>query len=220
MLRLVLALMVAGGVMCFIGYQEYSVGEGTSQEPTDVALADLEQGTSAPNNHLRVGEHLAIYEELIYCYTDDLVLSQEPTDTTRVDYAYYPIVSLVHPFVQGVFELDRLTPEEAEAKAQDLWLDDFKVLVRTNRFSTVGELPETYGRERAVEGLIVNRISSLGWEERSLLAESFPDLDLDSILILQEGRKPASEVFSFGMIAAGVALFLGGAGMGVISLGR
>lgn len=40
-------------------------------------------------------------------------------------------------------------------------------------------------------------------DEKDLLREAFPSLDLDNIIILHDGREPTSTVASIGMIAGG-----------------
>ena len=68
-----------------------------------------------------------------------------------------------------------------------------------------------------VSGMVVNSISSVGWEEQNLLRGAFPDIDFKDILILQEGRKPTSPTFSFGMMGGGGALMLVGLGLMFVS---
>ena len=71
-------------------------------------------------------------------------------------------------------------------------IDTFAVLVKTEKFDTVGDLPETFDRASSIEGLIINEIDSLDDDEEKLIQQSFPSLDLDEVLILEEDRKPAS----------------------------
>jgi hypothetical protein len=56
--------------------------------------------------------------------------------------------------------------------------------------------------------LIVNGVRSRGLDARALLQQSFPGLDLDAVLILEEDRKPSSTAECLGMLGGGAALLL------------
>lgn len=212
MLRLFLGIMGMGGVLCFIGYQEYEVSRNTAAEPEPVNLVKLEYGIAPPNNHIEIGEHMAVYEALVCAYDESRFGSDEPGPETRVAYVYYPIISLSHPFLKT----PGLAPNNSESLYHEdgsLRLDKFNVIVKSNRFGNVSDLPLTrLQKEKGVKGLVVNRISSLGSEERELLQESFPKLNLDEVIILQENRKPSSSSTSFAMMGGdGLLVLVGGA---------
>lgn len=219
MLRVVFALIGLGGVLSFIGYQEFKVSEGTSKEPVPVSLVKLEFGVEPPNNHIEIGEHAAIYDALIYEYEERLSDPTGDDPGTKVNFVYYPIVSQSHPLAEKLEALakrdqDSITDAEYEAVGKE----QFKVIVRSSRFKNVGELPPMgVAHQEKVKGLVVNEISSLGWEEQQLIKQSFPNLDFKNLLILQENRKPASPVTSFGMMGGGGALVLVGLGLMFVS---
>jgi hypothetical protein len=89
--------------------------------------------------------------------------------------------------------------------------------VRTGRFDKVSQLPKGVVKEAKVKGMIVNQISSLGWEEQKLIKESFPKLDFKDVLILQENRKPSGPATSFGMMGGGGVMILVGLGLCFVS---
>lgn len=66
MFRIKLAMLVGGGVLAFVGFQEFRVSQGTTTEPQKVSLADLESGTIPDNAHLEIGEHIAHYGASVY----------------------------------------------------------------------------------------------------------------------------------------------------------
>lgn len=215
MLRLVFGLIGLGGVLAFIGYQEYKVSEGTSKAPVAVSLAKLEHGIDPPNNHIEIGEHVAVWDALIYEYEQT---ASDPTGDkpeTKVNFVYYPVVSGSHTLAQKIEELNKRDPDSiTQDEIDELSKEKFKVLVRTSRFKTVGAVPEGgIEKQEKVKGLVVNQISSLGWEERRLLKDSFPELDVKEVLILQEGREPASATKSFGLMGGGGVLILVGLGL-------
>ena len=218
MIRAVFGIIALGGVLCFIGYQEYKVSEGTSEEPVPVTLVKLETGVDPPNNHIQIGDHAAVYDELVYCY-EAASYSAEPSDDTRVSYCYYPIVSMSNPYMKSVVELHSRDPESITQEEYDsIKLEEFKVIVKSNKFDHVKDLPYGVSRGESIKGMVINQISSLGREEKRLLQESFPDLELDSLIILHENDKPTPESVSYSMMGGGGLLMLIGCGMVVFAI--
>ena len=61
-MRFVLALVVGGGVLIFLGGREWWVSSGADSKPVEVDLAKLEAGEALPNNYIKIGEHWALLE--------------------------------------------------------------------------------------------------------------------------------------------------------------
>lgn len=204
MFRLKLILIVVGGVLAFMGYEEFVVSQKTSDTAMEIALADIEKNQALDNYFVNVGPHWAVYPGLIYNYEASKYGSDEPKDSSKVNFAYYPIVSNDHPYVVAT---DALMEKygSAEAIPDEAWpaFKQFAVLVKTKRFKTVGQLPEDWGEEAYVEGLVVNVVDPLDTEESNLIRQSFPGIDLQRVLILEQGRTPSSSMQSIGMMAGG-----------------
>lgn len=221
MARIAVLLIVGGGFLSFVGGQEFLVGRGASSKPVAVDLARLEAGEAAPNNHLRVGEHIALYPACVYSYQTTKHAAGDPSPSAKVNYCFYPIISREHEFIRDLSELNAKyhgmgnVPDNIPAPE----IRQFAILVKTRQFKTIGAIPGDIDTADSVEGLVVNQIDSLDGEEEKLIKESFPNLDVDRVLILEEGRRPASLVKSLGMMAGGVALVLGGLGL-LFGLGR
>jgi hypothetical protein len=194
MFRIKLIIAVLGGIIVFWGAQEFRVSQGTSAEPVAADLAALESGQEPPNPHMQLGAHLALYPELVYEVTQSKYASGVPGPTAKVNHCYYPIISPDHPVVRS-----------GDPNAR---LNQFAVLVRSKRFKTIADIPDESRQEASISGLVVNRIQSLDKEERKLILESFPSLDLDKVLLLEDGRRPASLAKSGGMIGGGLLLGL------------
>ncbi len=219
MLRVVLALIGLGGVLSFIGYQEYKVSEGTSKDPVPVSIVKLEYGIELPNNHIEIGEHAAIYDALIYEYEERFSDPTGDDPGTKVNFVYYPITSQSHPLAEKLEKWANRDPDSiSDAEYEALGKEKFKVLVRSGRYNKVGELPKGgVARLDKISGMVVNEISSVGWEEQRLLKQAFPEINFKDVLILQEGRKPSSPAASFGMMGGGGALMLVGLGLMFVS---
>ncbi len=212
MFRLKLAAVVLGAMFAYFGVQEFRVSQGTSVEPVDVELASIEAGDSSENNHIRLGEHFAVYAGSVYQYRQGKYETGEPTGTTDVDYAYYPIISAEHPFFTELATLaDKHGSLDDVPDAEWPAIDSFSVIVKTKRFDTIGAIPDSMNAEDSVQGLVINLIEGLDSEEESLLRQSFPKVDVNKVLIVEDGRQPASAMKSLGMTAGGVLVSLAGA---------
>ena len=179
MFRIKLVLIVIGGVVAFMGFEEFKVSSGASAEPVDVELATLEQGGELPNVHARITGHIAVYGGSVYEYEQGQNAGGAPGVGAKVNHCYYPILSIEHPFIQAVASDN----ENAD-------FDNFAVIVKTDRFKTVGAIPDGIDAVDSIQGLVVNRITSLDSEEKDLVRQSFPGVNLDKLLILEDGRAP------------------------------
>ncbi len=193
--RLQILLIVGGGFLGFYGFQEFRAGAGASVTPVEVNLADLEQGTAPPNKHLTIGDHIALYPMCIYEW--EQVNNEPESPASKLNYLYYPLISMEHPFMKS---------EEENAS-----IGSYAVLVRTKNFRTVGEVPDLPAPVTSITGLVTGKGSKLKQEERNYLAQDVPGMNFDNVIILEEGRKPTGSMASIGMIVGALILM----GLGV-----
>lgn len=184
-MRFLFILLIAGAALCWFGCQEFRVSYGTSTEPVEIALFQLEDGEELPNNHIKFGDHLSLYSQSVLSYSTVKGGNGVPAPDTKVNFVYYPILS-----------------------AAVVANEDIAVVVKTKRFKTFGEVPKDDQQQRSVKGLVINRIGSLSKEEEDLIHEGVPGINLKKVLILEENRVPSALYFSLGMVAAGVILIL------------
>lgn len=210
--RIKLAVLFGGAALAWMGYQEFVLSQGASTEPTVVDLHDLENGASIDNPHLAIGPHWVVSDGCIFEYESDDFLYSGYQNDTRLNYAYFPIISEQHPYNVAI---DALAQKYGsyEAIPDEEWppFGNFRVLVKTRQYDTYGDLPDYWLDNPSVTGLVINRISQLDEEEAALILAGFPDLDLEQVLILEEGRSPRGPLTGLGMIGGGVLLFGGGA---------
>jgi hypothetical protein len=102
-----------------------------------------------------------------------------------------------------------------DAKIPDI--TTFAVLVKTNKYATLGSIPQELEDRPSIQGLVINQIHSLKEDEKKLIKSGFPSLDVDKVLILEDGRTPAPLGKSVGMMLGGVLLVAGGIGAAVFS---
>lgn len=207
MLRLAFGLVVGGGIVGYLGYQEYQVGADASPTAVHCDLEDLENGSEPPDNHLQIREHWAIYPAWV---------GWGDTQSDRLDYVYYPIVSETHPYNQAWDDLlarygDAEIPENLHPQ-----LTSLAVLVKTERFQREGEIPMEWQKVPSITGLLVQDIETLKNDEAQAIQQNFPGLSLANVMILEEGRQPKSPTTAMAMMLLGVGLV----GGGVVAFGR
>lgn len=222
MYRLIIFIIACGGMLFYYGWNEYTVSSGTTATPVTITLADLENGTIPDSNYIQIDTHWRLHSDTVYSYKRPKSASgDEVKPSYTVTYAYYPVISEEHPYFETVADL--LTKHGSLSEVpQTEWpkVDKFSVLVKTDTFETIGDIPDGWEEHDTLTGLIINRISSLSDEEKSLIQGSFPKLDVSKLLILEEGRKPLGQIFSLGSMGGGVVLMIVGLIMGYQSYVR
>jgi hypothetical protein len=174
-------------------------------------LAALEAGERVDNTHLKIGPHVACYPYAIYLYHRNEGDSSKPGPNVNVTHTFYPIISVSNPDVKALERQRQQTDGKVPPLSQCV------VLVKTTRrFTTVGEVNSIaksgIRQEPAIEGLVVNDISSLTADEKALIQKKIPNIDFNKVLILEEGREPSSARSIFVRVAIGLALI----GLGVL----
>jgi len=198
-----LILIILGGAFAYYGWQEFTLARHAKAEPTEVSAADLEGGKLPENCHVVVKDAVALYPLSVYHYKKSKHNSAAPDANTRTTDVLYPAVSLDHPFTKA---LQSGTADDQAIKAA---LSTVGILVRTNRFSTVGSIPGEIGDAKSLQGLVLNKIEKLNAKDAELLRNSFPSLDASKVVILAEDRKPKALALGLGTLVAGVLAVLG-----------
>ena len=217
MVRLIIGLVVLACMSAWSGWQDLRVSHGAPSAPVEVELAEIERGASPPANWLAVGRHFRAYWGAVFQYQQ--TPGAEMKDSDLVDYAYYPILSLEHPYVLSLIALEERYGTLQDAPDEELpELGSAAVLVRTDQFKTIGAIPDGFEVKDRIAGLLVSEIRSLDDEEQQLLKETFPSLDLSDVVILEHGRRPASAAGAYARIGFGVLALGGVAVLGLRSL--
>lgn len=209
MVRIAIVMLIGGGAIIYYGYQEHAVSKDASPEAVVVELADLEKKGEAPNNHLKIGKHVALWP--LYVCRVEVATGQDPQNappSAKVDYAYCAIISKDHPWWQA-YQSTSETGEDVQLPA----IDPLLVLVKTKKYKTVGAIPGEIQEPDSVQGLVVNRIESLKDDEKKFIRESFPSVNFDKLLLLEEGRTPSSTGTPFAIMGGGVLLMLVAGGL-------
>lgn len=209
--RVLIAIVILGGFIAYNGTQELKLAEGATLEPLSIELAEIEAGHVPDNPHLRIGGHWVMNHELVFSYQADRGDSEEDlAGSQRLDFSYYPIVAPENDFFAQLEDLEQLYGSLDEVPEERLpELSGFSVLVRTERYERLSDLPEpAWAPAESVTGMVANQVRSLSSDEAALVQEGFPGVDVSQLLILEEGRQPKSATQSYTRIGGGALLAL------------
>lgn len=182
-------------------------------EPIERSFAQLEDGELPDSDYVRFTEGVAIYSLGILKISKD---GSFPSPDDSVKWFYYPVISPDHNDLEGVTEF----LEDTSGKRRNYRVQGLQVLVKTDQYDTVGDLPVGMEEMAAIEGTVINKISPLGLEESQLLEKSFPRVASGKVLVLELGREP-SGFFGYALyFLGGLLLFLASGAWIIIGLSR
>jgi hypothetical protein len=192
-IRIGILCLVVGLGLGYATYVEYRLGAYATKEPEEIRLQDLIARGPEGNPHV-------LLTDFELC--DNFVYETRGGTGSPWSSVWVPIVPRG---AGGAGPGQGLRPQRVEA------------ILFSGHVSDEAQLERRCAVPR-LEGLVTNRIMSLGSEERKLLAGSYPGTDFSRCIIFQEGRQPASltTVFLLGggsalCLAAGAGLIAGGA---------
>ncbi len=197
-------LVVAG----LLTLQEHLV---ITAEPVEVNLYILEQGGGVDSRHLLIREHIALFSKAVYTYHIPEGASDEPQPAYAVDHIYYPIVSTSHPHVKEVARLARKYKGVHRIPAAAMpELENVAVMVKTNRYRTVDEIPKEGERIRILQGVVITHPFLPAPGDKKMVAQKYPSLDFSDVLVIEPNRIPPEPYIAFGMIGGGgIVMMLG-----------
>lgn len=182
--------VVVGAGFLYYSWVSHTVSEGSHAEPREVTCAELARTGPADNGHVVVTD---------FDVSDDFIY-QAKTGSSHWEWVWLPVVPA------GTL---------AGGRARD-----FSVVIKTARVNNEAELQAFIHGERRVQGLIVNAVTPLRGDERRLLGESYPSVNLNKVWVIQEGRTPNSPSTVLAWLLAGVLALALGAGLLVIHVRR
>jgi hypothetical protein len=181
--RLILAALIGGGVLMYFAYQEWRVGSGAASAPEDIKLADLIARGPTGNPYVRVSDF----------DTGNNFVYQEGNAGGSWETVWVPAAAIAPGAATDQPEADIKNPQ---------------VIIKSKHVHSESELAPLLQRP-TLDGLVTNRIESLGSEEKKQLTSQYPGVDFDKCLILDEGRKPSGLTSVALMGGGGLILFLG-----------
>jgi hypothetical protein len=193
--------LIFGVVLVFVGIKELRLREQSSDVPHEITCAELAATGPGDNRHVVMRE---------FVFLPDYVYS---TRFGAWDGAVVPCVSFEAlnqeiADVLGISELEvaALSEPRWEEAAEQIDLADFEFRVCVSLPAADGEAyVDEMGAQDAIQGTIMSALQS---EEREILSESYPLVDLAECWILVAGRKPGTAESAWGLVVGGVALLV------------
>ena len=212
MFRLILAAIVGGGFLAYLGFNQVNLANKVESEPTACTLAELASG-EVINAHVLVSDFYPtggwVYEENKsgdYAKIWAAVFGNDHPAMVELDAAVE---------ADDMEEVERLLGTlESRISGRDL-----KVLIKSTECRTEGQVEDLLNRE-TLRGVVINDMEGLDGDTARLLREAYPGMDVDEVLILEADRDPPTMLGAIGMMLGGVGLAGGGAATGVIGRKR
>jgi hypothetical protein len=222
MVRILLAAIVGGGVLAYMGFNEMKLAGQCQAEPTAITVDEIaaRNGMALDNAHVVLGE---FYDAGDLIYEADSDRPGAPWTT-----AWVPVV--------GQAEADRMLDtldlsEQFLAGGEPTAADE--AVLKSARpaggaFPVVLKLTDCRGPEDAqrimmkekVQGVAINQVESIDSETRRLLTQSLPGIQVDDLVIIEVDRTPPGTGGAAGMLGGGVALAGAGVAGGVMRVRR
>lgn len=208
-------LSMLGLLLIIAGLLVANRDRGAARDPVACDMAQLEKGQSLPNIHAMIGPHLRVYGKSFF-YAE-APISGTPAPSAEVEFTYVPLVSMEHPFAKKLLASAK-QPANIGSIPKQSWpaLEKFVVLLRTDRFNTVVEIPQTVEYAPSAHGLFFVNVGSLDEHESEVIRKALPNVDSSKVLILLEDTSPASPLMPWALGVAGLSLI----GLGVLLVVR
>jgi hypothetical protein len=180
MVRLKIALMILGGVVGFFGIQEWRLATAAKPTPQRLSAAQLVDKGPGKNAHILLTNYTAAGNDFVY---------EENKRTHKWQKVWIPLQP-----DGGLFGLQPGGP--------------VRILFKSKKASGEGDLAGIFMGLPPLKGMIVNKIESLGREEKDLLRARYPSIDFDHCYIFEHDRSPASTAQVVGLMGGGGFLIL------------
>jgi hypothetical protein len=182
--RIALFLIIVGGVLVAFAVEERNVSAGATEQPEVLTLKALIARGPDGNPNVVITDYV-LGDNYVY---------EESKNTKVWSKVYVPVAPRDEVAVK----------EDGEAD-----ITNVRAIVVSKHVSDEAGIASRLEKDR-LPGLVTNKITKLGTEEKRLLHQSYPNADLEHCLIIEEGREPSG---------AGKVLLLGGGGAALVLAG-
>jgi hypothetical protein len=190
--RFGIALIVFGGILGYFTIQEGRLAATASSTPQEITLQQLIARGPEGNAHIILKD---------FEFGDNMVYQQDEHGTTWAK-VWVPVV-----------------PHQGIREGVGGRILNIQAIVKSSKVPGQSEFNQ-FATQTSIQGMVTNRIDSLGSEERGILQKSYPQTDFSKCLIVEDGRKPSSSGVILLMGAGTIVLIAGGAGLLVLSFRR
>ncbi len=214
-MRRVGQILTVLGLLCSIGGLTAWKTARARRTPLLTPLTALEEGHRPRKNYLQIARHVRLFPLVVYASAGKATGRPD----TPLHFVYYPIVSANHPYLSELDRLVRLHGSLETVPPEVLFATTpgFTLLVRSDRFRQLRHLPREEQTSETLRGTI--SIGGLLEPERQMLGQSYPKVDLDRVMVLDENLRPRGSTRTPLVLAIGGALALL-VGLGLWRAGR
>jgi hypothetical protein len=193
--RLPILLIVFGVGLGIWGGKEAMLASSALATAQDISCADLSANGPGDNVHVRVKD--------FKCVSHYVYLKSTTGDWKTV---WFPIVP---PSAIKIPPGKHMIHANSKAVSKDLVdSSQIHVLIKTHTVHSQGDVASALNND-SFEGLVVNKIEKLSDKERELFQNSYPQMDVDNVYILEDGRQPAGGTGMLALIGGGLLLLCG-----------
>lgn len=194
--RILLGLVIFGGIVIFWGFQEMRLSSGAKSTPQDITCEKLASEGCGDNANVHVTDFIVCDAAYVY---------QEKKRSGSWSTIWVPLLPKSEETKQYF-----VSALEAQAKGQTPPMPrNIKVIVQSSKVPNESAM-NNFAALTDIRGVVVNKISSLGSDERKILQDSYPGVDFNDVYIIEHDREPASAAKSFGMMGGGAAMAAAG----------
>jgi hypothetical protein len=192
-MRFAIAIMVIGGVVAFLGFQEWQLASVAKADPQTISCADLSEKGYGDNAHVRLTNF--IMSPGTYVYKADAKAPSKPWETVWV-----PLVPEGGEYHQMVEKIVKEKGENADIPMPT----NIRVILKSKKIANETSLGSAMEAPE-IDGIVVNKIESLGSKEKDILKSSYAGIDFDKCWIVEHARTPAGTPQIMGMMGGGLA---------------
>jgi hypothetical protein len=198
MTRILLVIIILGGAMVFAGVQQMRLASVAKAEPQKISCAKLIESGPGDNAHVELTDFIMVNSAFV---------TETGKSGGRWKNVWVPVVPVDGEYRDQIASLlgGSLTPGNLPRPR------DIRVIVNSSKVESESDL-DALADQDTIRGMVVNKVSSLGSKQKQILADSYPGVNFDNVLILEHGRTPWGTGKSLGCIAGGIALAVAGVG--------
>ena len=191
-------------------YYELQVSSGATEVPRSVTCQQLIDRGIEDNPHVLVTEVIAGQN-----YFTRVKLTKEEkaagnTANKPWEAVYLPLLPLTPELKTRFARGEQVIPPPPAHLV--------RIILFSCKIKNKEELGQIFTPEGAVQGLIVNPVSKLSSETENMLRQAYPGIDLNQVLLLEQGRKPMSQEFATGLLIGGASLIGIAVSLGVVAV--
>lgn len=199
-------VLVVSGIAAWL----YAVDEGrwvgrATTRPETLNLETVEQGNLPVNQFVSLRNHWAVYREHVATFRLDATSGEGQ----KIETLYYPVISDMNPYLLELAGLSRAFGGiDNIPDAEWPRIEKMGVLIRTDSVESLENVPPLIEFPDGLFGTVLHAETDLPGDERELLTQRWPEIDLSRVVIINAGHRPGN-VWS--MLVYG--------GLGVVSWG-